>query len=604
MSSLNIAHRPVVATLSRIAVATLLLASVRIPSSPAGQDPAVLARQAAQYQIDAPKGVLDLQPFREGESAIAEGPGGRRGVATLTNVSPRINAWFVLTLDWGERGTAAYHLENPDPAAQTLRLGPAGVPGVELSSAGKTSLCQLWSGDGPTPLETARRSAQPYAPLCGGRLYLRNQVRGYETKIERATDFLRDHVWGGDAIVGVVKDKLYRDRFLDTGAAATPLAPTVPRSGADAPQSAAPRTAAVQVAAEPPVLPDRLGIQLEQPVAALQPGSWYAIRNFPGGYISFVRPRDIAPDVLRANRGAVNELDEVESKALAYLIAFDLSNFDLGFALGTDHPRVGWSERVINAVRDESLPGPDGIGTIAPLVVNGIVAPALAGRTAATFTGGFKRQHGAFRYGAFAERNHGTHYGFIEQGAVLSKLQPGLSTLYVLDDGTVGMKTWTAQDDTLLARIKFARQNGVPLVEYDPRTGKPVAGALVTRWGPGNWSGSADEKLRSLRAGICLQETDTKRFLVYGYFSTATPSAMALVFQAYGCRYAMHLDMNALEHTDLAVYLPNGTPADAQHLIRGMEEVDKKSGGRTLARFLEVPDDRDFFYLVRKDRHE
>jgi hypothetical protein len=216
----------------------------------------------------------------------------------------------------------------------------------------------------------------------------------------------------------------------------------------------------------------------------------------------------------------------------------------------------------------------------------------------ATFTGGFKREHGAFRYGDLAGRNHGSHYGFIEQGVVFSKLQPGLATLYVLDDGAVRMGTWSQADDRLLARIRYARQNGVPLVEPDP-TGAPAPGALVAKWGPGNWSGSATGELRAVRAGVCLQEAAGRRFLIYGWFSTATPSAMARVFQAYGCRYAMLLDMNALEHTYLAVYGRQGHQITVQHLIRGMAEVDKSTDGAIVPRFIGFPDNRDFFYLVR-----
>ena len=83
----------------------------------------------------------------------------------------------------------------------------------------------------------------------------------------------------------------------------------------------------------------------------------------------------------------------------------------------------------------------------------------------------------------------------------------------------------------------------------------------------GNWSGSADKKLRTLRAGLCLQEAEGKQFLLYGYFSSATPSSMARVFQACGCRYAMLLDMNALEHTYMAVYHMQGSRLLTQHLI-------------------------------------
>ena len=122
----------------------------------------------------------------------------------------------------------------------------------------------------------------------------------------------------------------------------------------------------------------------------------------------------------------------------------------------------------------------------------------------ATFTGGFKREHGA-KYGDLAGRNHGSHYGFIEQGVVFSKLQPGLATLYVLDDGAVRMGTWSQADDRLLARIRYARQNGCRW-SSPTATGAPAPGALVAKWGPA--TGPVPPRAaRALRAGACLQET-------------------------------------------------------------------------------------------------
>jgi hypothetical protein len=349
------------------------------------------------------------------------------------------------------------------------------------------------------------------------------------------------------------------------------------------------------------VATEHLGIEVAGADSGrLRLGHWYAARNLPGVYVSVMQPQAISGEILASYPGVVSRLDDVEAAALDYLVAFDLTAFDLGFALGTDHPRVGWSPRPPAAVRPPGLPGPDGIDNIRPLVTDGMVSPALVADTVATFTGGFKREHGAFKYGDLAGRNHGSHYGFIEQGVVFSKLQPGLATLYVLDDGAVHMSTWSQADDRLLARIRYARQNGVPLVEPDPATGAPAPGALVARWGPGNWSGSAASELRALRAGACLQETDGRRFLIYGWFSTATPSAMARVFQAYGCRYAMLLDMNALEHTYLALYARQDGKIAVQHLILGMEEVDKSTNGAMVPRFIGFPDNRDFFYLVRR----
>ena len=68
-------------------------------------------------------------------------------------------------------------------------------------------------------------------------------------------------------------------------------------------------------------------------------------------------------------------LDTVEASSLCYLIAFDLARFELGYALGTEHPGVAWSDHIQPQVRNLGLPGPDGIGTIAPLVSTGLVAP-------------------------------------------------------------------------------------------------------------------------------------------------------------------------------------------------------------------------------------
>jgi hypothetical protein len=148
--------------------------------------------------------------------------------------------------------------------------------------------------------------------------------------------------------------------------------------------------------------------------------------------------------------------------------------------------------------------------------------------------------------------------------------------------------------------VRFARQNGVPLIEPNLASGRSEPGALVTQWGPGNWSGSEDKRLRTLRAGLCLQEHAGHRFLVYGYFSDATPSAMATVFQGYDCRYAMLLDMNALEHTYLALYRREQGRFLIQHLVEGMSQLDKAGEGQYLPRFVGFPDNRDFFYLLRR----
>jgi hypothetical protein len=567
-------------------------------SAQGSEQVAVLDRQAAEYRDESAKTILELQQFRRTEGIVAEGSGTRRGTATLINLNPQINTWFLLTVDWGTaNGHLTYHLENPKPRGQTIHLSAANPHGIQISSGDDNTTCELWSGVDAGVLEEARRSSLPYAPLCDGHLYLRNRTAGRYSALEWTSEFLREHVWGGEEIVGLVRKGFFSDRFVEKGmATATTASAPAGLAEPDQPSAASLDTGNSYRR----IAPENLGIDLGEPINTLMPGRWYPARGTSGVYVSFIQPQMISSEILGSHSGIVNKLDSVEAIALDYLVAFDLAEFDLGFALGTDHPRVGWSDRPPREVRG-GLPGPDGISTAAPLVRTGLISPALAARTIATFTGGFKREHGAFRYGAFAKQNRGTHYGFVEQGVVFSKLQSGLATLYVLDDGTVEMKTWTDADNASLPRIEFARQNGVPLIEHDSAANTSAPGSLVARWGPGNWSGSAEEALRSLRAGACLQETRTRRFLVYGYFSTATPSAMSRVFEAYGCRYAMHLDMNALELTYLALYLRQGAQLRVEYLVRGMAESDTQTDGGPLLRFLVSPDNRDFFYLMRRE---
>jgi hypothetical protein len=521
---------------------------------------------------------MALQTSRRVERAAL--PDGR-GEAVLTQLAPAANAWLLLALPSADGlGTRSFHLENADPQRQHVALDPAAPGTLLISREGTATRCAIWPD---TALTHAARARLTYAPLCGGRLYLRNAVPGNRSALEATTEFLRDHVWGGERIIGFVKNEFYRDAFAERAGSA----PAPSDAGTDPP--AAPPPARLR-GSEPPlaIAAEGLGIARVAPGRTLWPGHWAAAAGLDGVWVSATPP------------GAIAEgLDAVESAALAYLVAFDLADFDLGFALGTDHPRLGWSARVRPEQRDAGLPGPDGFDSAAPLVRSGMLAPDVLERVVATFTGGFKREHGAFSHGPLAAVNQGSHYGFIEQGVVFSRLQPGLATLFVQDDGSVAMATWRADDARRAGALRHARQNGMPLVEPGP-SGAPAVGRTVDQWGAGNWSGSADERLRTLRAGACIVDHAGRRFLVYGYFSSATPRAMARVFLAYGCSYAMHLDMNALEHTYLALYPRSGAQLGVEHLVPGMAVLDKSLGATLLPRFLTFPDDRDFFYLTRK----
>jgi hypothetical protein len=544
---------------------------------------------------DAPITIVDLQPDRTVVRAEIRRGADETGSASLTNLNPHINSWFVLTLDWPASGDhQSFHLENADSQKSlSLSVDPEGSLRLEID--GPSNPCQLKFGRGSASgtFEEARKSGLPYVPLCDGRLYLRNQVVGRATKLEKVTDFLRSHVWGGEKFVSLVKKEVYRDKFLEQAAPQSNARSVAAPDEAPAP---AVRDAARTSFA---IVPPNLGIEIDGQTQSMVEGEWYAVRDLADVFVSVMTPGAIAPTILHDRNPSVSDLSSVEAAALVYLVAFELERFDLHYELGTEHPRLGWSPRPPPAAQDPRLPGPDGIDTATPLARTGMVSPPLAARTVATFAGGFKRDHGAFRYGPFAERNHGSHYGFVEEGVIFSTLQPGLATVWTTPTGEVQLQTWASQDGALVSGIRDARQNGVPLIEYDASQQKSNPGAWVNRWGEGNWSGSANEDLRTVRAGLCLQEAHGHRFLIYGYFSDATPSAMARVFQAYGCRYAMQLDMNALEHTYLAIYVVRGEERVVEHLIEGMAVLDQQSNGELAPRFLSFPDDRDFFYLTR-----
>jgi hypothetical protein len=343
-----------------VALVGLGLAGTRVAAEVAPPD------QLARYEALVPKSILELQPWRQTRSVAVAGSNGRAGTASLIELNPAINAWLLLTLDWGAQGSATYHLHNPDPERRRLDLEP---DGLVIADADEGLLCPLWAG-APSLLEQAAASGLPYAPLCEQQLYLRNPVVGRRTDLERVADYLRDHVWGGEAIVGFVRDRLFRDAHLETGAAAPAVGPVPEAEGAPPP------AALNDAYADRAVAPRHLGIELEgMGAAGAMLGRWYAARGLPDIWLSVIQPQAIAASILDSHPQLVSRLDSVEAGAVHYLIAFDLDAFEVGFALGSDHPRLGWSPRPPEGVRDERLPGPDGVGGPQPLVTNGMVPP-------------------------------------------------------------------------------------------------------------------------------------------------------------------------------------------------------------------------------------
>ena len=559
----------------------------------ASDEAPMLAKPTANADLEAPVAkpalsVIELQAFRQATRGRVDGSDSAPR-AVLTDLNPVQHAWYVLELRDANGALQAYHLQLPEPEHQRLMLDAADGSRLLITGSDGDVHCDL---SGAETLATAAARRLPYVPLCGGKLYLRRRLRGAESGLETVVEFLRDRVWGGEVLVDAVKAQL-QDSQREVGELTASGA--LPGTVVGGPRPARVADPFVDAA----IATERLGIGVDAP-GRLLTGQWYAARAQRGVFVSVMEPDAVAPDILDQHLGSVNPLDAVERAALTYLVAFDLAQFDVAFAMGTEHPRVDWSPRAFAAHAQSEWPGPDGFATVSPLAMTGMVPPWQTARTVATFVGGFKRDHGAFKYGAFSRSENGNHYGFIEDGTVLSSLKAGLATLYVLVDGSVHMSTWVERDNRKLELVRYARQNGVALVERDHETGESRPGLLVNRWGPGNWSGSSESSLRALRAGMCLANQDGKSWLIYAYFSTATPSAMARVFQAYDCDYAMLLDMNALVHTYLALYQQGNHRVSIEHVVRDMSQADPVLRGTPVPRFLSTPDNRDFFYLTRR----
>lgn len=511
---------------------------------------------------------------------------------SLTNINQKHNRWFVLSLSRNSK-TLHYHLENPNPKSQQVKLRKDGSLGLELISGNTKFSCLLGK-----KLAGLRSEKAAFVSACQDNLLIRNAVQGERSVKEKIVEMLRDNFEYGEEVTDLVKRTVYQDRYVSTAQVqrmnSGELTPVVfDQSSPQGKELIYPKSSNVlEQYKNHGLKPKDFGfLELTKNEAVLS-GRWYSVKD--GVFVSTVEPGQVRFD---PSFGSDVELDSVESKALVYSVAFDLNKFAVGFALGTDHPRIGWSNRVRPEIKSD-LPGPDGFEHKGPLVTTGKVPPYLKQKIVGTFTGGFKRSHGAFKWGKLASVNAGSHYGFMENGVIFSRLNPGLSTVAITGDGSIALSTWKEGDSS--DNLLHARQNGVPLIDISSSgTNSSVFGEHVDSWGRGNWSGSSDRKLRTLRAGLCLQENENGRFLVYSYFSGATPRAMAKVFASYSCRYAMHLDMNALEHTYMALYEEND-PSKVHHLVPGMSVLDHKKGNTLNRRFIELSDNRDFFYLYRK----
>ena len=78
-------------TMRSIGIAGLgALAFAAVVAGSTGED------QRKQYEADIPKTILDSEQFRQSNSAPIKSGSGREGVATLVNLNPTIETWYLL----------------------------------------------------------------------------------------------------------------------------------------------------------------------------------------------------------------------------------------------------------------------------------------------------------------------------------------------------------------------------------------------------------------------------------------------------------------------------------------------------------------------------
>ncbi len=550
--------------------------------------------QAAASYLDATdnKALFRLQPYKKEMAALyLEGPFLR---ASLINLNSNINSWYLLNLTNKDGRESNYNILAASNGTK-LRLDP-NYPELLVGPANNVYRCNIENEITARFLQR-KRAEFSYLPICNNLLFVVIKQDGFQSMVEKGAEVLR---WlGGDAgesIISGVKGTIFKDKYLvqEHTEEATGTRPTMLTAS-----PALPRADIAERYNNTTISARSLGLETVDSEKQLLAGQWYTLKNFPSAYASMIMPGMVARDIQSSYRDRANGLDGVENNALVYLMAVSMGKYTLGWGHGTDHPGVGWSPRARNITRDNPY-GPDGFNSIEPLIPLGHVPPFYWSRTIGTFSGGFQNRHSAFRAGELSKTSKGHHYGFMQDGVMLVSPSEGLATVIIYWDGNVVLKKWTEQDNKMLYLVRHLRQNGVPLIDRD-ETGKGIPGELVRSWVAGNWSGTADKQLRASRAGACIIETPQDKYLVYAYFSGATPSGMARVFQAYGCNFALHLDMNSPGQSYASLFTPKGEDGELLDIELLMTDMYAYMGGNKKSpRYFIKPDYKDFFYIMKK----
>ena len=352
-----------------------------------------------------------MQKFRD-ISKMRYRRGKDRLYVKLENLNRNVNRWYIVTIRNSKANKSLnFHLENPFANTQKFKLDPNYSDGIIIRQGDKDVRCPLWDTEATAKLtKLIAKPNLPYVAMCDFGVYVRLKVEGYRTTKEWIVEFLRDNVWGGESITNFVKESIFKDKFIVTSNSVKGLGAV--DGGHDRHLS---RAAIDKKFKSDEVELGELGITLKNKrLSSVKYGEWYETDAQNDVYVSIISPSVIDENILNSQLDRATKLDGVEMKAVHYLTAFDLSKFDLEYAVGTEHPRVGWSDRVRDEYKTNSK-GPDGFDSVEPIVRTGLIPPYNVKHIVSTFTAGFKRSHSAFKWGPMSQLNMGSHYGFAEK---------------------------------------------------------------------------------------------------------------------------------------------------------------------------------------------
>jgi hypothetical protein len=265
----------------------------------------------------------------------------------------------------------------------------------------------------------------------------------------------------------------------------------IPATPTSAPLATTPTLAATRTTSPPTLTPEPTPWTLA-PIAALGSlngeGDWSPYIQDGGGktlaFRTFLQPDPKRPYTLVA------------------VVAFDLTRTRLGFVLGTLEPSV------------KGVPVTPRSGTIP-------AADFQPGVLLATFSGGFKGEHGA--------------YGAMSDGVEALPPKPGLATVAMYTGGQVKIGEW-GKDVLPSDKLVFYRQN-CRLIIQDGKINPLVYVDSAEYWGA-NLNGATV----TWRSGLAISANGKTLYFIAGPSMTA--SVLANVMMSIGVRAGMQLDIN------------------------------------------------------------